>query len=128
LYTVKMKIIVSYRIFLTVYSTWKKLKTIVLSFCLGQMLAVLKFVLSISIFKLFSLINVSLKLFFWILRGKIMIFFFKYPDGTDFLVGLQCFKSKTIKVKQVQGMHRHLLCLQNTSEKKSPWCLDLSFS
>jgi hypothetical protein len=56
-----------------------------------------------------------------------MLFFFKYPDGTDFLVGLQSFKSKTRKVKHVQDMHRHLLCLQNTSEKKSPWCLDLSF-
>jgi hypothetical protein len=56
-----------------------------------------------------------------------MLFFFKYPDGTDFLVGLQSFKSKTRKVKHVQDMHRHLLCLQNTSEKKLPWCLDLSF-
>ncbi len=41
-----------------------------------------------------------------------MLFFFKNPDGTDFLVGLQCFKSKTLKVKHVQDMH--------ISEKKSP--------
>jgi hypothetical protein len=48
-----------------------------------------------------------------------MVFFFKYPDGTDFLVGLQCFKSKTRKVQLVQDMHKHLLCLQNTYEKKN---------
>ncbi len=49
-----------------------------------------------------------------------MLFFFKYIDGTDLLVGLQSFKSKKRKVNHVQDMHRHLLCLQNTSEKNHP--------
>jgi hypothetical protein len=51
-------------------------------------------------------------------KGKIMQFFLKYPDGTDCLAGLQCFKCKTLKLKHVQDMHRHLFCEQNTPEKK----------
>jgi ribosomal protein S21 len=46
-----------------------------------------------------------------------MRFFFKYPEGTDFLAGLQGFKSKTLKVKHVQDMHRHLFREKNTPEK-----------